>query len=1437
MAIEFDYDRQLAFSKAHLGESSATGLNDDGTITIAHDVPLGAGDGAREWLQTNRKTVEDEVVDFSPLEGIWRSVKIETEKSTTDVREVRVLQTFAQGWITSLVDLGAVDWDEARLVQSTEIEAEETSGTYPEGLTAPENHATNPQEYHLVRWEGIDPTKIEEIAASIRAISSTGWSPVVNGEAIGTGFFRLKVIDSIDRANNNLDKSGTIDVLLAKPRFDMQTWENYGTPAATVQYHLYRVPSHIAQALSDAFNERTGASCRLGKPDDNGLIDIEITDSPEEDTDDDMVSGTSCSFYTTTSFYHNVSAPVDVPENSMGITYRARFALDRRTGLYAGSIEKRQRETQHIAAYRGDNTHANYTEVERWEGAYLIDGDYKVATLSISGGAVETSLSSAITLPTNDIDAGDTWRVEKSVNEDCTYDLVVRERTEKAISDLAYDTADSNVASSSATEQLNETTGSVTLTAGTNETLRATVRYNKETALYDIVEDTTVSKPTEGSDIEVTAAATKTVTRDIQTATKPTDPTQEDGKLKSTQWRETEFAGRYEATESVVEAIDQDAASGSVRADQTSAVTTSTQQAAQEAVAGDAGVITNIQNRPTDFGAFAVSKEVITPIDQSGGGEEVRADRTSETVTATQSATDADATPVAGKVVQTQNRPTEFGKIATQRTLITPLAQTTTHDSASRADQTSERTIATNAAAAQDATPVAGKIVNASSKENEFAKFDNTLETITPLAQTTTHESSSRADQTADRVVSTNAAAKQDATAVAGKVVNASSKENEFGKFDNTLDTITPVDQAGEGTEARADRTSATVTATQSDTVADDEAVDGKIIQAQSRPTEFGKYATTKTVITPVDQTNSAYQESSAESLVEEGHTQADSVLAQPTVTVGEIRDISNVETEFGKVKTTDRTRTATDQEADSVESRADKTSATTTHTQAAEEASGTPIAGQIIQTKNSPTNFGKYATQKTTITPVDQTGTAEGVSSSESYEETIHTQAAVELSTPVETEGEIIDRSSVPTEFGLYKTTDRTRTAKDQEGQGASVRADRTSDTETHTQADAAAVETAVAGSIVNAQSRPTDFGKWNTSRELITPINQVNTTESESSAASMAQDINTHAAANIDAPSTIAGEVNEVVNRQTEFGTVETTARTTTAKDQESTDDAKSLYVETSTEKHTQAAEPTPAAFVAGTVKSVASAPTEFGLFRTAEQTQTAQAISDTDKVTTADYFTAQVTSKDRNQVAAGADITTLDGAVINTSRWTRNEFARYDNEDTSLTPTARDSGWIEYVDENGASYYRGFRNQAAPLVDGYTDFTNNSLSFSMNKHGLYDGSGSRIAKAATDSGSIFRSTRTDARTEAKYRRIEKVSAGAGKYYENQSGTDTRTHKSVITNNYGDADLAYSSYFEDLANAILVKGPTLTSGKTFDGYSYYRVDATYLLDNDDWA
>ena len=415
--MEFDVEQLTRFETAHIAGGEYLGLNTDSEITLQHEVTLGAGTQTELWLQENRKTINDVKVDHQEITGVWRSVKIESKQSTTTKNAVNVFQTFYKGWIEDLVSGSTINWDEARLLKSNHWHEAETKGVYPV------TEANNPQQYHLIEWQGIDPEKINGIAAEIRALTPTAITPVINGEALGSGFYILDTLTDIEQNRQEGDKSGVITMLIGKTRVNLQAWENYGTPAQAKIYYLYDVPIYIAQTLINIYNKREGATASASQPNEKSLVAIIIRDKVDFDFEYDNITEQSCAYFVKTSYYYGIATPLDVPAHSMGTIYRGRFDIQKETGLYSGYIEERVRQTQHVVPYRSENTHGHYTDNERWTGVYLIDGLPEAATLSVVSGNIVKTMST-ITLPDNTIPLGFTWSVSKQANDDCTIDIV-----------------------------------------------------------------------------------------------------------------------------------------------------------------------------------------------------------------------------------------------------------------------------------------------------------------------------------------------------------------------------------------------------------------------------------------------------------------------------------------------------------------------------------------------------------------------------------------------------------------------------------------------------------------------------------------------------------------------------------------------------------------------------------------------------------------------------------------------------------------------------------------------------------------------------------------------------------------------------------------------------------------------------------------------------
>lgn len=96
--------------------------------------------------------------------------------------------------------------------------------------------------------------------------------------------------------------------------------------------------------------------------------------------------------------------------------------------------------------------------------------------------------------------------------------------------------------------------------------------------------------------------------------------------------------------------------------------------------------------------------------------------------------------------------------------------------------------------------------------------------------------------------------------------------------------------------------------------------------------------------------------------------------------------------------------------------------------------------------------------------------------------------------------------------------------------------------------------------------------------------------------------------------------------------------------------------------------------------------------------------------------------------------ASLTQEDGKIKRRDVSIKDDCSK-DVVDRTTTVIAKDSGWIEYADRHGSSYYRTFRNQTkawilANVVVDFTDSTQNSLSAHVNEAGLYDGAATRSA-----------------------------------------------------------------------------------------------------------
>lgn len=260
---------------------------------------------------------------------------------------------------------------------------------------------------------------------------------------------------------------------------------------------------------------------------------------------------------------------------------------------------------------------------------------------------------------------------------------------------------------------------------------------------------------------------------------------------------------------------------------------------------------------------------------------------------------------------------------------------------------------------------------------------------------------------------------------------------------------------------------------------------DGKVKRNTNTPTSVGQYETREEVAEVNDQTEISYEDNAAQTGATTLHTQADSALITPVHEDGKIKRNTNTPTEAGKTRTTEEEIDVIDQTEDSYEETAAESVESTLHTQA-DSALVAPVQedGKVKRNTNAPTEAGKTRTTEEVREVNDQTETSRTDNAAESSTSILHTQADSPLGAPTAAAGELKSNTNVPTEAGKTRTTEETRTVKNQSSISYAKNGDEESTTELNTEADAPIAEPAdpSAGTIVSVGNTPTPAGKTRT-------------------------------------------------------------------------------------------------------------------------------------------------------------------------------------------------------------------------------------------------------------------------------------------------------------------------------------------------------------------
>ena len=358
---------------------------------------------------------------------------------------------------------------------------------------------------------------------------------------------------------------------------------------------------------------------------------------------------------------------------------------------------------------------------------------------------------------------------------------------------------------------------------------------------------------------------------------------------------------------------------------------------------------------------------------------ETRGDRTTETTQKRNATTQESAVRTEGEaaksaVVQTKSDVNEFRRYDTERVAISPVIQGVEFKSEYRGDRTVLTTIARNAVLKADADKILNRVIQVTSRKNEFDRYDNERVVTSPTLQTSTFQSEAQATRKSDTIITSNSDVKTEAAKLAGeehKVVQASSKLNEFDKFDNQRTVISPL-TVDDIVVSAGGPLASSVTTTQENQVASANpgaVVVGKITEASSDRNEFDLFHNRVAVRTahkagPISATSGGPVVS-----VTESHSRNASSPEDPGVgVVGHINDVSNSINEFGLYDVHKSVRTANRVGPISATSGGPVVSVTESHSRNASspEDPGVGVVGKINDVSNSINEFGLYDVRKT---------------------------------------------------------------------------------------------------------------------------------------------------------------------------------------------------------------------------------------------------------------------------------------------------------------------------------------------------------------------------------------------------------------------------------------------------------------------------------------
>ena len=619
------------------------------------------------------------------------------------------------------------------------------------------------------------------------------------------------------------------------------------------------------------------------------------------------------------------------------------------------------------------------TDFEADFGTTGLDCRYTETQTAIFG----TANDKAYPIPAVDHDAGISYTRTVRSNDNGSFDIILtkREVRYRDIDGLVVEqTGDSETTQRQQLGLTDEEVEPMEEEPGAIKTQRVEVRddcsrdvtTNTETGKEQVTTEKTVARSFEEETVETT----------YQEDELPL-PTQETGKIKTVRNTPSKYVGRWNVLEKIRTLLHLPAAVVYDVADDDSVHAQATEDinvpnaggVAVELTAGAGESLSATVQYNKESDTLDVRKVVEEGKEMVSTSEEESA--ASKTVIEDKTYQDAEITavPAAGEIVRVDNRKSKYeGKYDTRKSVETgkPQESTTKVEAAGFSETTTEKTVQSSPAPAPTATD--GHIKTARTSASKYKDCYDTVETdreVKPLDAT-----AAGGGPLWDEVAEVNDNAPTDLSGQAaggvGVIIDAASKKNDAGRFDNRKTTRTakpygPVISI-HGTplvEETVERSR-----NQDSMPSPGTPADGTMVDVSGSINDAAKIDVTKTTRRAIEKQATANSGGPLISVSETIKVNSPSPANPGAGADGTINDVSNTINEFGRYNVSQTVKTANPKEATSTSGGPLVTVTETVKVNAtAPESPGAGSTGTIIDVSNSINAFGRYDVRKTTKT------------------------------------------------------------------------------------------------------------------------------------------------------------------------------------------------------------------------------------------------------------------------------------------------------------------------------------------------------------------------------------------------------------------------------------------------------------------------------------